>query len=417
MKQNNNKKVLLQIDACRNNGSTGRINEQIGLLAEKHGWTSYIAHGARYANPSQLKSIQVVSKIEEYWHAIETLIFDNHGLSSRFATWRFIRKIKKIKPSIVHLHTIHGYYINYKILFRYLEKENIPVVWTLHDCWNFTGHCGHFTYEGCMRWKSVCYNCPLKTAYPASRVFDRSKKNYNDKKRIFTSIQNMTLVPVSDWLGSLVKDSFMKEASLHRIYNGIDIDVFRPMIELKLSTREKLGIKETDFMMVACATAWGESKGIYDYIELAKHLDENTKLVLVGTNDSWREKLPSNIITLSRTENVQELVAIYSAADVVMNLSYQETFGLTTAEGFACGTPSIVYRATASPELITDETGYVVEPGDVQGVIRAINQIKNIGKEFYSAKCRERAVKTFNSKDNYLEYILLYEKIYRLKHS
>lgn len=175
-------KILLQINACRNYGSTGRINEQIGLLAEQNGWTSYIAHGSRYVNPSRLKSIQVVSKLEEYWHAIETKIFDNHGLSSRIATRRFIKKIKEINPTIVHLHTIHGYYINYKILFDYLSKANIPVVWTLHDCWNFTGHCAHFDFHGCEKWKSGCYECPLKKDYPGSFVLQNSKRNYLLKK-------------------------------------------------------------------------------------------------------------------------------------------------------------------------------------------------------------------------------------------
>lgn len=404
-------KVLLQIDACRNNGSTGRINEQIGLMAESNGWASYIAHGARYVNPSKLKSIQVVSKIEEYWHAIETKLFDNHGLSSRFATWRFIRKIKKIKPTVIHLHTIHGYYINYKILFKYIEKEGIPVVWTLHDCWNFTGHCGHFISEGCNRWKSGCYDCPLKGAYPASYLFDRSKQNYFDKRKFFTSIPSMILVPVSDWLGSLAKESFLKETPIYRIYNGVDINVFKPNDNNTQITRKKYGLDNNDFVMIACATTWGESKGIYDYIELSKHLKENERLLLVGIDDEWKKKLPANILSISRTESIQELVELYSSADVVLNLSYQETFGLTTVEGLACGTPGIVYNSTASPELITDNTGIIVDPGNISDVILAIQTIKRNGKGFYTEFCRSRALDFFNSKNNYMKYMDLYETL------
>lgn len=404
-------KVLLQIDACRNSGSTGRINEQIGLIAERYGWTSYIAHGARYANPSKLRSIQVVSKIEEYWHAIETKLFDNHGLSSRFATWRFIRKIKKIKPTIIHLHTIHGYYINYKILFKYIAKENIPVVWTLHDCWNFTGHCGHFISEGCNRWKSGCFDCPLKGSYPSSYLFDRSKRNYIDKRQFFTSIPSMTLVPVSDWLGSLAKESFLKEIPIYRIYNGVDIDVFKPSENNAQITREKYGLNSSDFIMIACATAWGESKGIYDYIELSKHLKSNERLLLVGVDEEWIKKLPTNIVTTSRIESIQELVDLYSSADVVLNLSYQETFGLTTVEGLACGTPGIVYNSTASPELITDNTGIIVETGNIFDVMSAIQTIKRNGKNFYSESCRSRAVEVFSSKNNYMKYVDLYDTL------
>ena len=406
-------KILLQIDACRNCGSTGRINEQIGLLAEQNGWTSYIAHGSRYVNPSRLKSIQVVSKLEEYWHAVENKIFDNHGLSSRIATRRFIKKIKEINPTIVHLHTIHGYYINYKILFDYLSKANIPVVWTLHDCWNFTGHCAYFDFHGCEKWKSMCYDCPARRTYPSSCFFDRSKKNYKLKKEYFTSVKSMTLVPVSNWLANLVNESFFKSYSnirVQTIHNGVDINVFKPQLESS-NIRRRIGVTSTNFIAIACATEWSRRKGINDYIQLSKQVSANTKLVLVGISDELKHQLPNDIIAISRTENVQELVSLYSLADVVLNLSYEETFGLTSVEGMACGTPTIVYNATASPELVTEQVGFIIEKGDIMGVKDAMDIIAYKGKITYSSACRERAISLFNKDNKFQEYIDLYESI------
>lgn len=407
-------KILLQIDACRNNGSTGRINEQIGLLAEKHGWTSYIAHGARYVNSSQLKSIQVVSTLEEHWHALESRIFDNHGLSSRMATRRFINKVKEIKPTLIHLHTIHGYYINYKILFKYLAEANIPVVWTLHDCWNFTGHCGYFSSLGCFRWQSMCYNCPGIKKYPSSIIFDRSKKNFELKKKCFTSVKNLTLVPVSNWLAELVESSFFKNCSnvkVRTIHNGVDINLFKPDLINTINSRKKIRVAENDFMAIACATAWTVRKGLNDYIKLSKLISDKTKLVLVGVSDEIKTQLPENIIALSRTDNVQELASLYSAADVVLNLSYEETFGLTSVEGMACGTPTIVYNATASPELVTDEVGFVIEKSDIEGVKKSMEIIASKGKTEYSSACRNRAISMYDKNIKYQEYINLYESL------
>lgn len=406
--------ILLQIDACRNYGSTGRINEQIGLLAEQNGWTSYIAHGSRYVNPSQLKSIQVVSTLEEYWHALESKIFDNHGLSSRIATKRFVKKVKKIRPTLIHLHTIHGYYLNYKILFEYLAEANIPVVWTLHDCWNFTGHCGYFSALGCFRWQSMCNNCPGIKKYPSSILFDRSMKNFEMKKKYFTSVQNLTLVPVSNWLAELVNHSFFKNCSnvkVRTIHNGVDINLFQPELINTINSRKKIGVAENDFMAIACATTWTVSKGLNDYIELSKLISDKTKLVLVGVSDEIKTQLPKNIIALSRTDNVQELASLYSAADVVLNLSYEETFGLTTVEGMACGTPTIVYNATASPELVTDEVGFIVETGDIEGVKKSMEIIATKDKTEYSLACRNRAVTMYDKNRKYQEYIDLYESL------
>ena len=406
-------KILLQINACRNYGSTGRINEQIGLLAEQNGWTSYIAHGSRYVNPSRLKSIQVVSKLEEYWHAIETKIFDNHGLSSRIATRRFIKKIKEINPTIVHLHTIHGYYINYKILFDYLSKANIPVVWTLHDCWNFTGHCAHFDFHGCEKWKSGCYECPLKKDYPGSFVLQNSKRNYLLKKFFFTSLSDLTLVPVSNWLANLVNESFFKDCPnirIQTIYNGVDIDVFKPesFVVIK-SLKERLGISEKK-VLLGCAVPFGVKKGYGDFLELREKLDDSYAIVMVGVSQKQKEEVCSKgIIGISRTQNVQELVNYYSMSDLFINLTYSDTFPTTNLESLACGTPVLTYDTGGSVESVDERTGVVVKKGNMNVLVETIKLFTSKLKN--SDACRKRAVSLYDKRDKYQEYIDLYESI------
>lgn len=398
---------ILQIDSCLGILSTGKITESIGLLAKKRGWEYYVAHGGRYVGKSQMRSIQITSKWGEYAHYAKSLIFDAHGLGSTAATIKFVEKIKEINPDIIHLHCIHGYYLNYKILFEYLRTAKTPVVWTFHDCWAMTGHCAHFDAAGCERWKTGCYECPLKSDYPRSICKDSSKENYKLKKELFTSLDNITIVTVSEWLTYIVRQSFMSKYPIELINNGIDIETFKPC---RNDLKQKYGI-ENKFVMIAVASQWSEKKGLYDYIELSKRLSDEYQLIFVGVDNCYKKDIPSNIITIRRTDSQKELAKLYSAADIVLNLSYEETFGLTTVEGFACGTPGIVYNRTASPELITEETGIVVEKGNYKQLINAIETIKKNGKQHYSAACRERAVNFYNKDDKFNEYIELYNSL------
>ncbi len=407
------KKILLQIDACRNYGSTGRINEQIGLAAKKNGWVSYIAHGSRYVNPSELKSIQIVSKVEEYWHAIETKLFDNHGLASRIATKRFITKVQELNPTLIHLHTIHGYYVNYKILFDYLAKVNIPVVWTLHDCWNFTGHCGHFAFWNCYRWKSMCHDCPARHEYPSSMICDRSKKNYKLKRECFTSVKKMTLVPVSYWLEDLVKQSFYKDYSnvvIHTIHNGININIFKPAPFLTVQLlKEKLGVLGKKVLM-GCAMPFTNRKGYYDFIKLRDLLDESYSIVMVGlSREQKREVDLKGIIGITRTQNVQELVDYYSMADLFLNLTYEDNFPTTNIEALACGTPVLTYDTGGSVEAVDEKTGIIVKKGNIEVLAKTIKDFTSIPPK--KEVCRSRAVLLYNENERFQEYIDLYESI------
>lgn len=406
-------KVLVQIDACRNYGSTGRITEQLGLMAKKLGWSVYIVHGSRYVNPSQLRSIQVVSRWEEYWHALETKLFDNHGLSSSFATKRLINKLQELKPALVHLHTIHGYYINYKILFAWLKDAHIPVVWTLHDCWNFTGHCSYFDFINCNKWKIECYQCPLKKAYPSSIAFDRSRRNFELKKRYFTSIDDLTLVPVSFWLESLVKESFfskMQHLKICTIHNGIDLDVFKPCRldeVLELKSRLKLGNKK---VLLGCASPWTDRKGYSDFLKLRSLLDDSYTIVMVGLSAKQKriaEKV--GIIGILRTQSVHELALYYSMSDLFLNLTYEDNFPTTNIESLACGTPVLTYNTGGSPEAIDEGTGKVVNKGDFPMLMNCIEQMTF--KEKNALVCRNRAIRYYDKEDRFQEYMHLYETL------
>ena len=233
---------IFQICVEGNTGSTGRIAEEIGILTLQKGWESDIAYG-RFPRPSKSNTIRIGSDLEVFCHGLETRLFDRHCLGSKATTIKLVKQIQKIKPDIIHLHHLHGYYINIEILFNYLSKAAIPVVWTFHDCWSITGHCAHFDYIGCEKWKTECHHCPQTREYPTSLWLDRSTKNYYLKKRLFTSVPKMVVVTPSNWLANIVKESFMQSIPVQTIHNDIDTSVFKPQIKSR-ETREKYRIKD-----------------------------------------------------------------------------------------------------------------------------------------------------------------------------
>jgi glycosyltransferase involved in cell wall biosynthesis len=393
---------VLQINSTINWGSTGRIAEDIGENLQKIGAESYIAYG-RYSNVSRSHGISIYNKTGIFIHALKSRLFDMHGLSSKKDTYALIRKIEEIQPDIIHLHNIHGYYLNYKILFDYLSKKSIPIVWTLHDCWAFTGHCAHYMHRGCIKWKTQCYNCPLKTSYPASYFIDHSRQNYILKRNCFTSVRNMVIVTVSNWLAIEVSQSFLKKYDRRVIYNGVDTNVFMP-----LNKKSQFNNK---FVILGVASFWTKKKGFDDFIQLRKFLPEEFLILLIGVNKRQCKSLPAGIIGIERTNNVTELAEYYSTADVFVNPTWEDNFPTTNIEALACGTPVITYKTGGSPEAVSANTGFIVDQGDLLGVVSAIKNVKLVGKEKYSAACRERAVQHFNKFERYQEYIELYQKI------
>ena len=400
--------TLLQINTSINIGSTGRIAEQLGQYVQLKGWNSYIAYGRRIRN-SKSSPVKIGNKIDISFHVLQSRIFDRHGLGSVRSTREFLNEIMRINPDIIHLHNIHGYYLNYPELFKYLSENNIPVVWTLHDCWPVTGHCSYFSDINCGKWKTECHHCPKKRSYPASMYLDKSRINYRLKKHYFNAVDNLTIITVSTWLSSIVKESYLAEHPVCVINNGIDLDVFYPQSD-NSGIRNKYRIFDK-YLLLGVASTWDRRKGLEDYLKLRGILSDEYVIVLVGLSGKQIKSLPPDIIGIKRTESIKELAELYSAADIVLNLSILESFGLTTVEGFACGTPGIVYNCTASPELVTQETGIIVEPGNIRALATGVEKIISEGKKHYAANCRKRALMYYNKEDRLGEYMKLYTEL------
>ncbi len=399
--------TLFQINTVINSGSTGRIAEEIGQLVMKDKWQSYIAFG-RNDRPSQSNKIKIGNDWDILYHGLITRIFDRHGFASNSATSQLIKEIKTIKPDIIHLHNIHGYYLNVEILFNYLASVKTPVVWTLHDCWPITGHCTHFEFANCDKWKTHCKSCPQKNEYPASLVFDNSKSNFRLKKDLFTSVKNLTIVSPSNWLTNIISQSFLRKFHIHTIQNGIDINAFTPYtID---NTQLKYGIKNK-FVLLGVASTWNERKGLQDFITLSKSLQQDEVIILVGVNKNLMTRLPQNIIPVMRTESVMELAELYSVADVFINPTWEDNFPTTNLEAMACGTPVITFKTGGSPESLTNETGFIVEQGDINGIRESINKIKLNGRKFCLTKCRNHVMNNFDKDKKFREYFTLYNKL------
>lgn len=397
---------LLLINVALNWGSTGKIVEGIGTLAQTGGWEVFVAHGARYKNLSTTTSIQVSSKVGEWIHYVNSSLFDAQGLGSRCETKQFLKQVEEIKPDIVHIHNIHGCYINYPLLFTYLKEHNIPVVWTLHDCWAMTGHCVHFMRSNCMKWQAMCHHCPQKKTFPSSYLFDRSERNYKLKRDLFTSMPVMHITTVSSWLKGVAEVSYLKKYPVSVVPNGIKTDVFNYEPSDIL---ERFGLQGKK-LLLAVAIGLDERKGLYDYIKLANKLPDQYQLMLVGLTEEESKTLPENIIAEKRTNSTRELAAYYSAADALLSLSYEETFGLTIIEAMACGTPAIVYDNTAQPELVTLETGMIVPTGDIEALVKAIEEVCSKPKESYSIACRNHSLE-YDEKLSYQKYLDIYSVI------
>lgn len=401
--------VLLQINSTLNCGSTGRISEQIASTAFEHGWTCYMAHGGRYVGKTRFNAIPVSSRFDNYIHAFYGEYLGRHGLGSYFATKKFIRHIEKIKPDIIHLHNIHGYYLNYKVLLEYLSTVNIPIVWTLHDCWTFTGHCTHFDNVGCDKWKTGCESCPQLMAQYKSRLFDKTAYNYMQKRNLYKNLTNVTLVPVSCWLSQFIPDSVLSQFNVKVIQNGIDLNVFKPTPN---KIREKFNIPTNKTIVLGVlGSGFGLEKGKKEFLELAKY--DDIQIILLGLTNKDSKGIPDNVIKLGRTSSQIELAEFYSAADIFLNPTYNDTFPTTNIEAMACGTPSVAYRTGGCSEIIDESTGILVTKGDFDGLLRAIKIVRNNGKAHYSNACRERAAANFNKDDRFLDYINLYDELLR----
>lgn len=402
-------KRLLQINITANWGSHGKIAEGIGRLVMAHGWESVIAYG-RWSNSSQSRLYHIGSMMDERWHCVAARLLDNQGLMSRGATARLIAYINNYRPSLIHLHNIHGYYLHYPMLFEYLSRADIPVVWTLHDCWAFTGHCAHYIYAGCEKWQTHCCHCSQIDAYPKSYFMDRSARNYDLKRAAFTSVSRLTIVPVCQWLKGEVARSFLKDLPTHLIYNGIDLDAFRPNADKEVA-RRKYGIPADKHLVLGVASNWYR-KGLEDFFLLRRSLSDDYAVAVVGLNRVEEEKARRHgLISIRRIGDVGELTSLYTLADVYCNLTWEDNFPTTNLEAMACGTPVVTYRTGGSPEVITPETGIVVDRGDVEGMVQAVRIIVNNGKDGYGCACRQHIRDNYDQSQRFAEYLHLYESM------
>lgn len=396
---------ILQINTTINTGSTGRIAEDIGQLLIKNGHQSYIAYGRGGNRNSSSFKIKIGTKTDFYSHIILTRVLDKHGLGSLKATREFIKKIDLIKPDIIHLHNIHGYFIHIGILFKYLKEMNKPIIWTLHDCWSFTGHCAHFERINCQKWKVHCQNCPLTYSYPKSIICDNSFNNFNIKKEAFTGLGNLHIITPSKWLKNLVKQSFLKEYPVEVINNGIDLKIFKPLDE-KGYNKSKRPI------ILGVASTWSKSKGLLDFCNLHKEMSDKIEIVLIGLSQKQIKELPSGIKGIGRTENLNELVRWYNKAFIFVNPTYADTFPTTNLEALACGTPVVTYDTGGSPESINSEIGEVVEKGNIELLKKAIERfLYEEDLQDLMKACRDHAVKFFDKEKRYKEYLNIYNNI------
>ena len=329
-----------------------------------------------------------------------------NGCFAWLETYKLLKKIDEFKPDIIHLHNLHDSYINLSMLFSYIKKHNVPTVWTLHDCWAFTGQCPHFTIVKCDKWKAGCHNCPQYKEYPAS-LYDNTKKMWQLKKKWFTGVKNMTIVTPSEWLAGLARESYLKQYPIEVINNGIDLNVFKPTHS---NFREQYGIPGDKYIVLGVSFAWGYRKGLDCFVEMAEKLGEQYQIVLVGTDDEIDKNLPHNIISIHRTQNQKELAEVYSAADVFVMPTREENYPTVNMEAIACGTPVVTFDTGGSPEMLDDKTGIVVEANDIEATKKAIKDIcekKRCNDEEYIVAYS----KNFDMKKRFAEYIELYANV------
>lgn len=363
----------LFINSVAGVGSTGQIVVKTCRELRQQGHDCLIAYGRKAEGCEDLPTTAIGTAVDYTFHAAMQRVLDNGGFGSRRATRQFLRLVSEYDPDVIWLHNLHGYYIHIGLLFDYLRRCGKRIIWTLHDCWAFTGHCPYFDFAGCDRWRTGCGRCPQKRKYPESLFLDSSRQNYEKKRALFTGIPNMTLQVPSNWLADRVRQSFLKEYPLEVVYNTVDTRIFKPTPG-DLRARWNL---EDKYIILGVAGVWEPRKGLEDFIALADMLDDSCKIVLIGLTQKQIQQLPSKILALPRTATLTELVQAYTTADVYVTPSVEETFGMTVLEAACCGTVPIVYQGTACEEVAKLHGGIAV-PRGAEHIADAIRHLREV---------------------------------------
>lgn len=389
---------IVQINITCGSGSTGKICISVSKLLTEAGVENYIFYssgkseyslGHRYMHPCESK-----------FQALRSRLLGNFGFNSKAATKRLLQMLDEIQPDIIHLHNLHGHNCHLGMLFQYLKQKKIKVFWTFHDCWALTGYCPHYDMIGCDKWKTGCRECPLRSHY--SWLFDRSRSNFEKKKRLFTDV-DLTIITPSYWLADQVKQSFLHNCEVKVIHNGIDLNVFHPR---ESDFREKYHC-QNKFVVLGVAFSWGSKKGLDVFIELSKRLDDRFLIVLVGTDSKVDKQLTDNIISVHRTQNQQELAEIYTAADVFVNPTREDSFPTTHLEALACGTPVITFDVGGSVEMLDSDCGCAIQKNDISELEERIRDIYQ-RHPFTKENCVNKA-KQFTDTSRFEEYLHLYQ--------
>lgn len=400
---------ILQINAVYGIGSTGAIVKDIHEISLKNGIDSYVAYSTSSVSPDNIHNGYCIgSVIGKKLHALLSRINGMQGYFSRYSTYKFLKHIKKLKPDIVQLHNLHSNYINLNMLLKFLAKENIKTIITLHDCWFYTGGCFHYTAAGCNRWLEECGNCPKKKLDTKAVFFDRSVKILRDRKKYLTAINNLTVVGVSNWIADEARRTFLKSKKIVTIHNGVDTNFFKPTPS---DFRERYDLPDK-FVILGLASKFLApiNKETFEAVLSSLHDDET--LILLGCTDEQRKTLPEKIVPLPFIKDKDELVKIYSAADVFVNCTREESFSLANVEPQSCGTPVITYENTGAKETVDNHCGFTIVTGNTDKLIEKIKYIKQHGKSNLTVDCRNWVLSSFDKENNYKKYIDLYTRIY-----
>ena len=394
------------INSVSSYGSTGRICDAIASMAIARGYEAKVFYGLGKSNNNN--AIKISNGVDYIVHNVLSRLFDAEGLFSSIGTLIMIRELKEYQPDIIHIHNLHGHYINFKLLFKFIgARTNSRVIMTLHDCWSFTGHCAHFDIVRCEKWHDGCYKCPHREVYPKSYL-SRSERNYNLKKELIANLgARLYLVPVSNWMSSFLSKSMYTDIKYSVIHNGIDLTVFKYSENSDVLTRYKIKGK----YILGIANPWSSYKGLDDMVKLRSFLDESISMVLVGLSQEQIDIMTKGVVGLRPTNNLEELVALYSSALVLVNTTYCDNYPTVNLESIACGTPVITYKTGGSPESITSQTGAVVRQGDVQGLVDAIDRMDAHNRDELREHCISYAKSFFNQDLCFDSYINLYSSL------